>query len=503
MPADGEDTEADASAGTSPSLLGEIRRLGSQTLVYGVGGVALQVVGIITLPVFARVFSPADYGVIELGMVLASISLIVVDGGMGSASQRSFFDHGDDEQGIRRRILTTALVFQLALGALVALILSAVAGPLSEALFDGREEPGMLVLIGVTLPALAIAQFTREVLRLHFRAWSYVAASVAGAVAATAVSIVAVVSWDAGLEGPFIGILAGAVVGAVYGLALVWRELTARPSRRELSIMLRFGVPLIPTALSLWSLTVIDRVMLGRLADLDELGQYAIAVRIGMPVLLIVTAFAVAFSPFTFSLYQRDPEHEKRVRGRVLLYLTAVLSGLALIVGLFAYEIVEIVAPAFDESFEAVGLVAFGLALFGISGVVVSGISISRQTHWLALYSLIAAVVNIALNFVLIPPLGLFGAALATLVAYAVLTALYYHRAQLVYRTPYRLGAVVGTFALGLALVPLGAIEYENTLLGLAVRFAALVVFVIALRLTGVVRPEDARRAVAWVRGSR
>jgi O-antigen/teichoic acid export membrane protein len=147
--------------------------------------------------------------------------------------------------------------------------------------------------------------------------------------------------------------------------------------------------------------------------------------------------------------------------------------------------------------------VAFGLALFGISGVVVSGISISRQTHWLALYSVVAAVVNIVLNLVLIPPLGQVGAALATLVAYAVLTALYYHRAQLVYRTPYRLGAVVGTIALGLTLVPLGAIEYDDTLVGLLVRCAALAVFVVALRVTGVVRPQVLRRAIAWARGAR
>src|SRR5215204_6643988 len=66
----------------------EIRRLSTQTLVYGIGGVALQLVGVITLPIFARVFSPADYGVLELGGVAAAILMIVVDGGMASASQR-------------------------------------------------------------------------------------------------------------------------------------------------------------------------------------------------------------------------------------------------------------------------------------------------------------------------------------------------------------------------------------------------------------------------------
>ena len=197
----------------------------------------------------------------------------------------------------------------------MALLLAAFAAPLSRALFDGRTETGVIVLIGLALPAFAAAQFTREVLRLEFRAWSYLATSLAGAAVAAAISILAVVAWDAGVNGPFIGALAGPLVGAVYGLALVWRRLTARPSRHELSVMLRFGIPLIPTALALWALSLIDRVMLARLADLDEVGQYAVANRVAMPVLLIVTALGVAFSPFILSIYQTDPEREKQVAG--------------------------------------------------------------------------------------------------------------------------------------------------------------------------------------------
>ncbi len=164
-------------------------------------------------------------------------------------------------------------------------------------------------------------------------------------------------------------------------------------------------MPLIPVALSLWALSLIDRVMLARLADLDELGQYALANRIAMPVMLIVTALALAFSPFILSLHQSDPEREQHVRGRVLTDFTAALCLVGLVTALWARELGELVAPDFDEAYRAVGLVAFGLVLFGISSVVVAGISIARQTQWLTLYSAIAALANIALNFVLIRPL--------------------------------------------------------------------------------------------------
>jgi O-antigen/teichoic acid export membrane protein len=465
----------------------EIRRLGSQTLIYGLGGVALQIVGVVTLPIFARHFAPSDYGILEIGTVAAAVLMIVVDAGMASASQRSYYDHGDDEDDVRRRILVTALLTQLAVGGVLAILLALVAAPVSRVLFDGETERGIIVLVGLSLPAFALAQFTREILRLELRPWPYLASSVAGAVTAATVGVLAVVAWDKGVAGAFAGTLAGWVVGAGFGLVLVWRRLVARFSRRELDTMLRFGIPLIPVAFALWALALVDRLMLARLADLDAVGQYAVANRIATPVLLLVTALGLALSPFILSLYQVDPEREKRVRARVLTDFTAALVLVGLVSALWARELADLVAPGYDDAFRSVGILSFGLVAFGISSVVVSGISIARQTKWLTLYSGIAAGVNIALNLVLIPPFGQVGAALATLVAYALLAALYYRRAQILYRTPYRPRVVAATFAVGLALMPLGAIAYANEGTAWAVKLLAVAAFLGALRVMGVI----------------
>lgn len=501
MLADSEDAEADARSADGRGLGHEIRRLGSQTIIYGLGGVALQLVGIVTLPIFARYFSPSEFGILELGTVVAAILTIFVDAGMASASQRSYFDHGDDEEAARRRILTTAFLTQLVVATVLAAVLTALAEPTSQLLFDGRDESMVIVLIAASLPAFVTAQFTREVLRLEFRAWSYLGTAVAGAFVGAAISILAVVSWDMGVEGPFYGILAGFVVGGAYGLVLVWRRLTARPSGRELRIMLHFGIPLIPTALALWALSLIDRVMLARLADLNEVGQYAMANRLAVPVVLIVVALQLSFSPFILSIFQTDPEHEKRVRARVLTDFSAALVFVGLVTSLWANELLEVIAPAFDEAYQSAGIVTFGLVIFGISSVVVAGISLARQTKWLTLYSAIAALINIALNFVLIEPFGQVGAALATLAAYAVLCALYFHRAQILYHTPYRAKTVLAVVTIGFALMPLGAIEYPHSGLAAIVKLTAIAAFLLTLRPLGVIRAGDLGRAVAWARG--
>jgi O-antigen/teichoic acid export membrane protein len=488
MSADAQAAEAEAQAAAGGGLGREVRRLGGQTLVYGLGGVALQLVGVVTLPIFARVFSPADYGILELGTTAAAILMIVVDGGMASASQRSYFDYGDEDEGPRRRVLSTALLFQLALGIVLAATMAIWAAPLSRALFDGREETGIVVLIGVALPVFAAAQFGREVLRLEFRPWAYLVASVIGAAVGAAISILAVVSWDEGVEGPFIGALAGPAAGAVVGLALVWRRLVAKPSGRELNVMLRYGVPLIPTALALWALSLIDRVMLARLADLDAVGQYAVANRVATPVLLAVTALSLALSPFILSIHQSDPERERQVRARVLTDFTAALALIALVTGLWARELQELVAPDFDEAYRSVGIIAFGQAAFGVSTVLVAAIAIARRTQWLALYSGLAAVVNIVLNLVLIPPFGQVGAALATLAAYVLLAAVYFDRGQRLEPAPYRIGLVLACFGLGLVLMPLGAIDYPNWIVAQAVKLAAVAVYLAGLWFMGPLR---------------
>ncbi|MGZ4325126.1 MAG: lipopolysaccharide biosynthesis protein, partial [Solirubrobacteraceae bacterium] len=84
-------------------------RLARQTLVYGVGAVAQQLIGVVTLPIYARVFDPAQYGVVEVITVGLAVLGIFVDLGLASASQRSYFDYSDDQPEERRVVLSSSI----------------------------------------------------------------------------------------------------------------------------------------------------------------------------------------------------------------------------------------------------------------------------------------------------------------------------------------------------------------------------------------------------------
>jgi O-antigen/teichoic acid export membrane protein len=468
-----------------------VLRLGRQTLVYGLAAVAPSLVGLITLPFVARRLTTSQYGVLELATTAIGVAAVVVELGLTSASQRSYFDYAEEQRDERRLVLSTAFIaYTLStLGAAAVLIVAR--RPVATFLFGSPHESDLITLAAVTLPAGALVNFSREVMRLHFRVWHFLASSLIAAIVGTAFVLVALLVLDMKVAGLLLSTIVAAGVAAVYGLVVIRGDLTLAFSRRDLRIMLDYGLPLLPMALALWALALVDRIMLSKLSSLSQVGEYAIANRLGLFITLATTALATAFAPFTFALFSEDPDEEKLVRARVLTYTAVVFGILTVVMALFAREAFKLIAPRFTSAYEAVGMVAFGLAANGLATVGGAGIGLARRTRILIGLAGAAAAINIVLNVFLIPPWGMLGAAFATAVAYTVLFALYYFCAQRVYHTPYALERLIRLAALTALASAVGAIPIEPLALALAIKAAVSIAFLIALRFAGVVRTEE------------
>jgi O-antigen/teichoic acid export membrane protein len=472
-----------------------IARLGQQTVVYGLSGVAQQFLGVITVPVMARVFSRGQYGVLTLTTTGIAAVAIFVDLGLASASQRSYYDYSDAQPDERRVVLSTALVTSFAAALVVAATVILLRNPLSQFLFQSRRYGTLLIIAAVTLPLTAMMSFSREIMRLHFRAWQFFASSMLAAVAGTGFILVSLLVLHLGLRGVLLSGAGAAALAAAYGAAIVRRDVGRRVSGSELRTMMNYGLPLVPTAAALWALALVDRIMLEHLvahhAALSELGEYGMANQVVLLIGLTTTAFATAFSPFMLSLFAEDPEEEKRVRATVLTLMAVVFAILVACVSLYAREVLEVVAPRFDTAYEAVGLLALGAAVNGVALIALAGITLARTTRRLIAFTGAAAALNIGVNILVIPIWGQVGAAFATAVAYALLFALYYFSAQRVYRTPYQLGRVLRVALIALVPVGVGAIPIEPLALSLAVKTATLAALVFGFWALRIVRPSE------------
>jgi len=483
-----------AAGGSTPIRTSHIVELAKQTLVYGLSGVALQLVGVFTLPIFARVFTPAEFGTLELGTVLLAIGLAIADMGLASAVQRSYYDYTNKQSAERRTVIATALLTTTIAGALVAIVLLISRDPVASLLFGHAREASLVAVVALAVPVVNTATFLREALRLEFRAWHYVASSILASFVAGGLGVLAVVVFDMNVRGVFVGLIAGNLLSAVYAGTVLRSDIDRQFSPAELRIMFKYGLPLIAVGVGAWALTLVDRIMLSRLGSLAGVGEYAVANRVANVLLLGVTGFALAFGPYIFSIYSEDRELERVVRAQTLRYVTIGLAAAGLVLSLFAREIIAVVAPAFDSAYKAVGLLCLALVAYGMSTVAMAGISYVRRTELLAIITVAAAGLNISLNFALIPPFGMVGAAVANLAAYALLTALYYVVAQKLYPTPYELRKLLIVLTLATSLGVIGLIPIEPLAMAILVKVLAILTFVGLLRVLHVVMPEEIGR---------
>ena len=477
--------------------------LGRQTIIYGLGGAAIQLIGLLTVPIFTRVFKSSQYGVLETPLAAYSALLVLADLGLTSSAQRSYYDYDAGHEAQRRAALSTGLSVSVTLALGWAALAIVFAGGISSWQFGTARYAGLIRLAAATVPVTILAGFLRETVRLKLRAWWYTASVISGAVGGTAFAVVKVLAFHGGISSLIYGTLVGNVLTAVVAFAAIRNELFGRFSLPELRRMFLYGIPLIPTAIALWGVSLIDRSLLIKLGGAPlkgaaamhkaqaATGQYAIANRYGSLMFFCITAFVLAYGPFQLALWQEDAELEKAVRSRMLTYLTVALVGVALLLSLFAREITTIIAPRYTQAYEAVGVLTMSSAVFGVSNLVLFGIGITRRTGYIALYTAVALVINIGLNLLLIPSWGMMGSAFATLVAYVVLAAFYYHRSQILYPTQYELRKAVTAVVLGGLAMVVGVIRFDSLVVSLALKAVTLLVFAGSLWLFRVLDHDD------------
>jgi O-antigen/teichoic acid export membrane protein len=466
-------------------------RLSGQTLIYGLSGAAISLVGVFTLPILAHTLKPSEYGVLELTVTAGAFLALFLDLGFASASQRSYYDYPADQQRERRVVLATALGTCTSLAIVLCGLVIAFSGPLSDWLFDDRGYQNVIVVSAAAIPVGLVAQFFREIMRLTLRPWPYAFSAIFAAVLGGLIGVWLVTARGAGPVGLQTGGLIGALVALFFGVVVVRHELVVGFSRRELGIMLRYGLPLVPSGIALWGLALVDRILLSRLATLDDVGRYGVASRLASVLTLAVTAFATAYSPFLLSLYAEDPAAERELRGRILTYLATVLFMLALLFGLFADEIIRLIAPGYGRVAPAAVVLLIGVAANGVGIVALAGITISRATASIARHTAIALVINVIACLTLIPPFGTTGAACGTAIGYVALTALYFRTAQRLDPAQFewrRVGAAIGVaiVCLPVAFLPIGSLA-----VAIPVKAATFCLACAALWPLGVIGPME------------
>jgi O-antigen/teichoic acid export membrane protein len=233
----------------------------------------------------------------------------------------------------------------------------------------------------------------------------------------------------------------------------------------------------------------------------DQVALLALATRLAAPVVLVVTAFQIAWVPFSLSIARQSAAGH--VYARTLSYfLAATLGVLLLLVVLREPLILLFSTPAYLPAGQVLAIVGSSIIAYGAYYIVATGVNLAGQTAHIGWTTVVAAIVSITLNLLLIPVLGFAGAATAGLAANLTAVALLYTVAQRVYPLPYNLPQVSLLAAAGAACMGLATLVHTGDLIvDLLLRVCVLAGFALALASLGVVRSAHLREAARLMRG--
>ncbi|MBN1908915.1 MAG: lipopolysaccharide biosynthesis protein [Pirellulales bacterium] len=458
-------------------VVDHLKQLAGESVVYGLSGTATKLIALLLIPLYTRVFTAAEVGVMGLIDVTINLAAIVAVLGLDGASARWFYD--TEETDDRRATISSAFWCQLAASVLLAGLLIAVAGPLAEVIGGETDCTALIWLAALTLPLLTITRVMGSLFRFQRRPWATMATTLGYSLSRVGLILVLVLVWHFRLDGVYWARLAAISGLAVVATIILWQWIRpANISRERLREMVRFGLPLVPAGVGLWIMTSIDRYFLVLMRDQTEVGLYDLAARLAAGAALAVVAFQQAWGPFAYSIHGKD--EADRVYAGVLDVYGYFGCFVASAVALFAPLVLRVMATEkFYTAASCLAPLVFVYFLAGARFIASLGSGIAKRSTPIAWSVGVGVTVNVGLNLVFIPRWGREGAAAASVLAAAAGTVYMFVASQRLHQLPYRWRTSLVSLALAWLLIGVATWWVpEVTLGGLAIRAAMLLTFV-------------------------
>lgn len=390
------------------------KKLLSNTAILGVGTFASKILVFLLLPLYTAYLSTAEYGTADIITQSANLLMPILSLGICDAVFRFTLDKGTD----KRRVLTTGLYVIFA-GFLVFALLF----PLLN-LIDYFEGYMWLIILYAFIANIhsLLAQYCRACGMTAFFALQGIIATAV----TIALNVLFLVVMDIGLLGYVLSVVIADAFASLIIIITVRHDFSLSPKRVDRVLaktMLKFSIPMIPTTIFWWITNVSDRYMIkGFLGD-DINGLYAAAFKIPTILILLSGIFIEAwqFSAVT----ERDAESRKSHENFFGIVFES-FQGMLFIsaAGLIAFSKIASVilfANSYYTAWQYMPLLIAATVYSSLVTFMGSVYLVDKKSVHSFVTSMIGALVNIALNLILIPtPLGANGAALATFLSYFV-----------------------------------------------------------------------------------
>jgi O-antigen/teichoic acid export membrane protein len=462
----------------SPSIaapavpLNPLKRLASQTAVYGLSSILGRFLNYLLVPLYTYTFVPADYGVVAEFYAYMGFLAVLMTFGMETGYFR-FRAKGEDDP---HTVLATVLRFLILANGAFLLAAVVLQQPVAD-LLRHADHPEYIWWVAAILAMDSVGNAAFARLRAENKALRFAGIKLVEIGANIGLNVFFIVLCRQAYEadpGSFLGGLWLPEIGVGYvflsnlaasGLKLVlltpqFRGALTGFDGALFRRMLRYSLPMVLIGMAGIVNEMLDRAALKYLLPYDDatnmaqLGIYSACYKLSILMTLFIQAFRYAGEPFFFSYAKQ--QDARQVYALVLTWFVIFCVFIFLLVTLYIDVFQYFVGSAYREGLFVVPVLLLANLLLGVYVNLSIWYKLTDRTLMGAWVALIGAGITVVSLWLLVPEFGYEGAAWAHLICYSAMVALSYGLGRRYYPVPYEVVRVVGYIVLGLGLYGAG-----------------------------------------------
>lgn len=381
--------------------------------LYAIGNLGSKLITFLMVPLYTYYVNASDYGFYDICLTLIFFAIPFMTLQMRDGAFRFLVDADDDK---RRSIVVTFAYRVMFVSSIVAIIV----GGCVE-MFASVQYLWLAILL---LIVMSFYEVVVQITRGLGNTVSFVGAGIISSLGIGVFSVVFVVFFDMGIEGVFIANILARVVALGYieiKDRIICRYLVAKPDYGTIrNEILKYTLPLIPGLVFWWIIGSTDRLFIEHYLGLSANGLYAVAFRLVSVLQVLATIFYQAWQETALRQYDSD-DRDKFFSDMFNNYLYVLLC--VSIVFVFSLRMCYgwLVSEEFSTSVQYLYPMAVSVVLFALVAFMDMGYQCAKDTKRTLPAIILAAVINLVLNFTLIRYIGLWGVVTTSIVTYLVL----------------------------------------------------------------------------------
>jgi len=395
------------------------QKFAKDVLIIGIANALVALSGIIFMPLITKTLGAHDYGI--WAQVQVTINLVLVFAGLGLTGAIVRFlpaktDRGEIQEGFYSVLY---LVFLVTL--IVSIVWIAAADFIGSAFFDGATV--IVRITGLIILVWSLDSVFLSLLRAFRQMKRYALFTIANTYVQVGLITYLVLNGH-GILSIVLAVLGIRAVVFIILFSLIKSEIgIRRPHFSRIKEYLTYGLPIVPVNVASWVINSSDRYIVGYFLGVASVGVYSAGYTIGYVPFMFAQVLSVVLGPTLSKLYDEGRVDEVKTHLKYSLkYLLAAVIPFVFGAVILAEPVLRVFSTAeiASEGYFIVPLVALSILFVCVNSVIYIILVLAKKTKVLGVIFTIAALVNLGLNILVVPRLGILGAAITTLIAYGL-----------------------------------------------------------------------------------